>query len=232
MFVQCGEHSGGPGHHRGDRQVDLTGDDDEGHRNDHDHLLDVQLEQVDEVVDAQIARRLGDVEHDDRQQGSPRGATPTCSAAPSYPWRALSRARDRGRSRKRRVTVTSSTTASRISVPRMASRQNSLICSNADQALVQQSDQHCAEERADDRAAATECADATDDCRGDRGELESGTGGHVDRSEPAHVEKAREPSERSARRRKRRPAADAGSNQPGGRRRGSIQLRTGGDRPG
>ena len=53
-------------HHRSDGEVDLAGDDDERHRDDDDHLLDVELEQVDEVVDAEVAGRLRDVEDDDR----------------------------------------------------------------------------------------------------------------------------------------------------------------------
>ena len=105
-LVQRGQHARRPGHHRGDREVDLAGDDDERHRDDDDDLLDVQLEEVDEVVDAEVAARLRQVEHDRSRAGSRRARAPTCTGAPSSPTATSAvprRARGAGGRRPRRA---------------------------------------------------------------------------------------------------------------------------------
>ncbi len=111
VFVQGGQHAGRPRHHRCDREVDLAGDDDERHRHDDDHLLDVQLEEVDEVVDAEVAARLGDVEDDRSQQDHAEQQLPRVTASPAQPSpppRGSARASVRAAARSRRPTAMSS----------------------------------------------------------------------------------------------------------------------------
>ena len=74
-LVERRHHARREAHHRGHRQVDLAGDDHERHGDDDDDLLDRQLEQVDEVVDAQVPVGLGDVEDDRGRTGPPPSRT-------------------------------------------------------------------------------------------------------------------------------------------------------------
>ena len=79
LLVNQATHDRGQTHDRRDRQVDLAADDHERHAQDHDRLLDAQLEQVDLVLDRQVAGRGEGVERhdhdeDDRAAGLPSGA--------------------------------------------------------------------------------------------------------------------------------------------------------------
>ena len=63
-----------------DRSIS-PGDDHERHHHDDDDLLDRQLEEVHEVVDAEVVRRLRDVEHDRAGEDDRAAASPTDCAA-------------------------------------------------------------------------------------------------------------------------------------------------------
>ena len=71
---------GAQAHHRGHREVDLAIDDDEGHGQHDDGLLDADPPQVDLVLAAQVAEQIvgreDRVEHDDEDQDEQQQALP------------------------------------------------------------------------------------------------------------------------------------------------------------
>ena len=68
LVEEEGSHARGQPHDRGRRQVDLTVDDQESHRERHDNLLNRQDEQVDLVAHAQVVGRQQAVDQEDRAQ--------------------------------------------------------------------------------------------------------------------------------------------------------------------
>ena len=67
-LVEDGDEHSGEAHHRCHGEIDLGVDDHERHDHDDDDLLDRQLEEIHEVVDAEIEGREDQVGDDDRDE--------------------------------------------------------------------------------------------------------------------------------------------------------------------
>src|SRR5439155_9214038 len=141
MLEAIGQHAGRQAHDRGDREIDLAIDDQEGHGQRDDDLFDLELEQIHDIADAEIDRRARQAERHDDDQEAEQQALPAAQPAQrrsgdhgSPPARAggglaISFISVRAHKARSRCRMTASLdTASRISRPSSASRQNSLIC--------------------------------------------------------------------------------------------------------
>ena len=158
LLDQPAEGAGGQPHHRRDRQVDLSVEDDEGHDEDDDHLLDGEDEQVDLIAHGQEGRRGEGVHRHDAEQQPGQESFPGLEAG-------ADRRRHAGESaaahelRLRFMSRLSTATETRISRPSRGVAQELAHLQGADQAVLQQVDQDRSQHGAQHAARAAEDVD-------------------------------------------------------------------------